>query len=141
MRIEWTIPGTTEPEKCDLFELMEREDRGERVTTSEVVISYHFLDKDTAREISARVLTPTEAKLFYRLRAINPMQFQTPRAWWQFWVKRETVTWLHYAMLLGYTEDSFLTAWNGVGGRIQRYLKTRSEDRTATTTATGECNA
>lgn len=125
MSIQWTVPGTTKPNECDIFELMRREELGQPVTSSEVIISYHFLDEALANELADRVLTSDEAVLFHQLRAINPGEFQPVRRWWQSLSKPRIVTWRDYAERLDYDDDSFWRIWDGVGGRIESYLKTR----------------
>ena len=127
MNVDWGIPGTKHPEHCNIFELMQREAAGKPVSSSEMVISYHFLDEDLAKEISEHVLTPQEATIFNQIRAIPPTRFQTPRSWWQFWIKREKVTWLHYVEAIDLDTDTFWEIWDGVGGRIEDYLQARQQ--------------
>ena len=96
------------------------------MTSSEVVISYHYLSEDVARELTQLVLTAEEAVVFNQLRAISPSQFQAPRVWWKIFQKRRTVTWLDYAEVIGHDMNSFWLIWDGVGGKIMRYLKANS---------------
>jgi hypothetical protein len=123
--IQWSVPGTNRPTECDIFEIMARSRRGGRTSSSEVIISYHFLSDEQADAIVRDALDERQGELFMRLRAIDPMQFQPSVPWWKFWVKPRTVTWRDYAEFLGFDEDTFWSekhGYSGIGAKVQDFL-------------------
>lgn len=114
--IQWSIPGTSRPQKCDIYEIMARSDRGGRTTSSEIIISYHYIPDDLAQAIVK------EGQLFNKLRAIDPQQFQGPVSWWQFWVKPRVITWQDYAEALGFDDNSFWLEYDGIGAKVMKYI-------------------
>ena len=125
--VSWGVPGTTNPGACNIFDIMARSARGESTTSSEVIISYYFLDEALAIEIATQALSPKQAEMFHKIRAIDPMQFQPRRKWWQFFAKPRVVTWRDYANHLGYDDQSWWDACKGISYEVQHYLKARNQ--------------
>lgn len=120
--ISWSVPGTTDPESCNIFEIMARSARGESTTASEVFISFHYLPESLAVEI-AKHLNSQQARMFWRIREIDPKQFQC-RPWWQFFAKPHVVTWRDYADHLRFDSDqSWWDACKGLCPAVQSYLE------------------
>lgn len=120
--IQWSVPGTSTPQKCDIYEIMARADRGDRTTSSEVIISYHYIPDDLAQAIVKEALDEKEGRLFNKLRAIDPLQFQEVVPWWQFWVTPRAITWQDYAQALGYDDRSFWLEYDGISAKVMRYI-------------------
>lgn len=124
--VSWSVPGTKDPEACNIFEIMTRSARGERTSASEVFISFHYLPESLAIEI-ANHLSYEQGVMFLRIRAVDPAQFQS-RKWWQFFAKPHVVTWRDYANHLGFYDDqSWWDACKGISHEVQSYLKARNQ--------------
>ncbi len=123
--VTWSAPGTTNPESCDIFEIMIRSARGESTTASEVFISFHYLPESLVIEI-ANHLSHEKRVMFRKICAVDPTQFQR-RKWWQFFAKPRLVTWRDYANHLGFVDDeSWWDACSGISHEVQSYLRARN---------------
>lgn len=123
---KWATHSTAKPERfTNIMTLVASEMAGQEVSASELCISYHFIDEALAQEIAANALKPEQAKLFHQMRAISYTAFETPRAWWQFWIKPHEITWFDFAERCGHDDSSFWVIWEGAEHRIIEYLKPR----------------